>query len=59
MFFKKESCAIGKKIIDKIEKSLTKIGIGDNLIMTLEIQSYLCFYSDCQSDFLNNVNLIG
>jgi hypothetical protein len=42
-----------------MEKSLTKIGISDNLIMALEIQSYLYFYSGCQSDFLNDVNLIG
>ena len=40
-----------------MEKSLTKMGIGDNLLMALEIQSYLYFYSRCQSDFLNGVNL--
>ena len=58
-FFKKGSRAIGKKFIVKIEKSLTKIRISDNLTIALEIQSYLYFYNDCQSDFLNDVNLIG
>ena len=42
-----------------MEESLTKIGIGDNLRIVLEIQSRLYFYSDCQPDFSNDVNLIG
>jgi len=35
--FKKESRAIGNKFIAKIEKSLIKIGVSDNLITALEI----------------------